>query len=309
MVKDRDYWALRCHLSGNALAKLEGRDPGHVREDIRKATELYPDLPWYSHPNKVTNEQKVQESLRKGIAVFDIHTPKENKALMRNIFRFAKDFQPDIFVLGGDNMNMDAVDHWLIDGKKVGALEGKRVKKDYQYFRENIHEPLMEVLPPDCEKVWMLGNHEKWIDLAISKNPNGEGYWAIENNLPLVEDGWLVFDYGELYTVGKLSFMHGEYTNKYNAEKTVNVYGTSIVYGHGHSYQVYTKTTPHNHQSHSGIQIPCACDLNPHNRLNKPNAWLNGFAVFYVQPNGFWNLYPVIAFDGSFVSPDGTFYE
>jgi hypothetical protein len=82
-----------------------------------------------------------------------------------------------------------------------------------------------------------------------------------------------------------------------------------MVYGHGHTYQAHTNITPIDSEAHTAVQIPCACDLNPHYRINKPNAWLNGFAVFYVQPDGSFNLYPVISIGGEFTAPTGVRYE
>ena len=52
----------------------------------------------------------------------------------------------------------------------------------------------------------------------------------------------------------------------------------------------------------------CGCALNPHYRRHAPNSWLNGFGVFYVYPNGNFQLYPVISVDGTFIAPNGRIY-
>ena len=69
--------------------------------------------------------------MQKGIAVFDLHYPHQNKVLWDNLLKFAKDFKPDVFVFGGDNLNMDAVDHWKMEKGQKRPLEGRRLKKEY----------------------------------------------------------------------------------------------------------------------------------------------------------------------------------
>ncbi len=250
--------------------------------------------------------KKVKGVYERGIAVYDPHTPHEDKVLFRNILKFARDFKPSTFLFGGDNLNMNAVDHWIQEGKKKMSLEGRRVKKDYEYYLKNVHYPLLEVLPRKCRKIWLKGNHEDWIKLAIDKNPNGEGYWEIENNIPL--DDWEVYEYNDVARVGKLRFTHGHYYNKYHAAKTVDTYARSIVVGHAHTHQCYTKIVPIGNEPHCCYSVPCACNLNPHYKKGQPNQWVNGFAVFYVYDNGKFNFYPVIALNGHFVSPDGKLH-
>ncbi len=220
-----------------------------------------------------------------------------------------KHSKPDVFIFGGDNMNFDAVDHWLHEKGMVRQLEGKRILAEYEGFKKEILNPLEEILPHTCRKIWLNGNHEDWVQLAIDKNPQGEGYWEIEHNLHLTEKGWEVYEYGKYAKVGKIVFIHGQYTNQYHAKKTVDVFERNVVYGHTHTFQAYTKITPVDNEPHSAISIPVACELNPDYARNRPNAWVNGFLVFYIYSKGYFNLYPVISIDGEFVSPDGKFYR
>lgn len=243
--------------------------------------------------------------MRVGIAVFDLHHPHHVKKLWKNILRFTEDIKPDIWVFGGDNEDLEVVSHWV--GNKRRRVEGKRLKKDYDDFNRDILDPLEAILPAEAERVFMLGNHEDWVEQYIDEHPEMEGFAEIRNNLHV--DNWQVFDYGNVYTNGKLNFMHGTYINIHNAYKTVQVYGKNIVYGHGHTFQAHTMTTPIGVESHMAMQVPCACDMNPHYALNRPNAWLNGFAVFYLQPDGSFNLFPVIATDSAFIAPNGKLYK
>jgi len=244
-----------------------------------------------------------------GVCVYDLHYPHHHQKLWKNILKFIKNNQPEIFVFGGDNMNFDAVDHWLHEKGMVRQLEGKRILAEYEGFKSEILNPLENLLPKSCRKIWLNGNHEEWVKIAIDKNPQGEGYWEIEHNLKLQEKGWEVIEYGKYVKVGKLVFIHGQYTNQYHSRKVVDAYERNTVYGHTHTFQAYTKITPVENEPHMGMSIPAACELNPEYMRNRPNAWVNGFGVFFIYGKGNFNLYSIIAIDGQFVGIDGKFYK
>ncbi|MBW2595145.1 MAG: hypothetical protein JRC93_04085 [Deltaproteobacteria bacterium] len=293
-------WKKYAPLSGEELGRRLGIDGANARRMIRKAKkdpELI-GLDWFGgRPEPIT--------LRKGIAVFDLHHPHHHSKLWHNILAFTDAFEPDVFVFGGDNQDLEVISHWV--GNKRRRVEGQRLKRDYTRFTKDVLAPIDDILGDDTERIYLLGNHEDWVEQYIDEHPEVEGFFEIRNNLPL--DNWAVYDYGEVAKVGKLYFTHGTYINIHNAYKTAQVYARNVAYGHGHTYQAHTLTAPLDVESHTATQLPCACKINPHYRRNHPNAWVNGFGVFYVQPNGNFSLYPVIAVDGSFTAPDGTFYE
>lgn len=244
--------------------------------------------------------------MKKLVAVFDLHYPHQDKVLWDNIMKFIEEFQPDVFAFGGDNMNMDAVDHWKMEKGQKRPLEGRRLLKEYQGFMNDIQTPLVNILPKDCRKIWHFGNHCDWVEKYIDKHPEVEGMLEIRNNLDFTN--WETYDYGKTSKVGKLYIDHGRYINQYSAAKTVNVYGRNIIYGHGHTSQSYTRVAPIDTQAHEATQVPCACKMNPDYMRNMPNAWVSGFAVAYMQNNGLFNLYVVKAINGHFVAPNGKYY-
>lgn len=278
-----DFWNNHHDWTGEALAREYGGDGAHWRRAKRKTTE----------PKGV-----------RGIAVFDLHYPHHSKKLWANILKFTEDFQPDVFVFGGDNLNADAFDHWKKEKKQYRQLEGVRVRKDYEGFQRDVLDRLP--LTDDCRRIFMLGNHEKWIEDYIDSHPEVEGYFEVEKNLAL--DDWEMYEYGQSAEVGKLHFLHGLYCLQHHAAKHVTVYHRSVVYGHLHTLQSYTEVTPLDSDAHTAFSIPCACDQNPDYMRNKPSAWIQGFGVFYVQPDGTFNVYPVTAFDGHFTAPTGVTY-
>jgi hypothetical protein len=234
-----------------------------------------------------------------GICVFDLHSPHHHKVLWKNILKITKRLKPDYFVLGGDNMNMDAVDHWLQDKGDRRHLEGKRLKQEYTDFQTKILDRVEKRLPSHCRKIFMLGNHEEWLEKYIDRMPELEGFAEIPKNLKL--DNWEIYEYGKTAKIGKLYFHHGQYTVKYAAAKTVDTFNRNIVFGHGHTYQVHTHISPIDDEAHIAVEMPCACEMNPDYMRNRPNTWVNGFGIFYMQDNGNFNLYPVVAIRGHFI--------
>jgi hypothetical protein len=241
--------------------------------------------------------------IQTGICVYDLHYPYHNKELWQNILKVAKELKPDFFIFGGDNLDMEAVNHWELDKGNKRAMEGKRLRKSYDTFQSEILDSLK--LPSYCRKIFMYGNHEEWIEKYIDKCPELEGFAEIERNLDLKE--WEIIPYHHTVKVGKIHFHHGEYTSKHHACKMVDVYERNIISFHLHTFQVHTKVTPIDGDAHSAYSMPCACKLNPGYMKDKPSAWVSGFGVFYLQPNGNFNIYPVISSKGHFVF-NGKYY-
>jgi predicted MPP superfamily phosphohydrolase len=241
-----------------------------------------------------------------GIAIYDLHFPEHDKQLWKNILKLAKDLKPDYFVFGGDNMDMKELSHWVHAKGDMRTLEGRRIKAEYTQFQEGVLDPLCAILKKPCEKHFLLGNHEDWAEQAIDRNPQGEGYWEVENNLKLKD--WTVYPLNRVCSIGKMHFIHGTYTNDAHAKKHVTNYESNIFYGHVHDHQIYTKVTPLNNEAHIGMSIPCACTLNPDYMRNKPNKWVNGLLVFTVFPDGNFTAHPIISNKGKF-EYSGKVYE
>jgi len=245
------------------------------------------------------------EDIKVGICVYDLHFPNHNKKLWENILRVIDNLKPDYFVFGGDNLDMDAVNHWEIEKGNRRGMEGKRLRKTYDTFNSDIMDNLNISLPDYCRKIFMFGNHENWLEQYIDKIPELEDFAEIERNLNLKD--WELIPYRQTVKVGKIYFHHGEYTGKHHASKMVDTFERNIIYGHLHSFQIHTKVTPIDGDAHMAISMPCACDLNPGYMKDKPSAWINGLGVFYIMPNGNFNVYPIISSKDHFVF-NGVYY-
>lgn len=249
----------------------------------------------------------------KGIALYDLQYPKHNPNLLKVVEKYLKSEKWDYLIYGGDNMDMDAISHWSIDGENNRALEGKRLKNDYKGFSEMLlrHKKLVG---KKCKIYFFIGNHEENPDRFVDKHPTLEGMIEILSNLPLKEIDAQIIKPRDFLKLGKIYFIHGDinsgqYAPQNHAKKIVDIYNRNVVYGHHHSLMVHTKISPAGiNETHTAFSIPCMADTNPDWAKNKPNAWINGFATFYITKNNF-SVFPVVAINNSFISPEGKYYK
>jgi predicted phosphodiesterase len=233
----------------------------------------------------------------------DIHHPYQDKGSINAVFQFLGEYGKQLsgIVLLGDQMDMDAISHW--EENNVREQENKRLKTSYQMFDADILTPIEGYVGAKCkERIFFIGNHEDWIEQAIDKLPREmEGLAEIEPNLQLEERGWKVIPFNHTYMLGKLTLCHGLYTNQYHARKMIDTFGESVLYGHTHDIQEYTKTTPVDvNDVHKAKSIGCLCNKNPMYGKNRPNKWAHAFSIVYVFPGGWFNEYTVNIVNGKF---------
>lgn len=249
---------------------------------------------------KKTKSKKV----KKGIFAPDMHYPLHDEAAMKILFDFAKDFKPDYFILGGDQLDMGSISYY--NKKKPKLVEGERLKNDYIDFQEDVLDKLDSILPSGAEKYFMIGNHEYRVDRLIECEPQHEGFIEVENNLKL--DDWNVVDMNDFIKIGKMVFIHGIRYNKYFSRYNLIDYNENIFCGHVHKLQMFTKCSPIDGQPKIGVGVPCLCDTNPEWKRGSPNDWLNGFMFWYQYPDGSFNFYiPIVVNNKATIN--GKVYE
>ena len=251
--------------------------------------------------------------IKRVVLLPDIHHPHHNKEAIKAVFQFIRYFKPHAVNILGDALNMDAVNHWKQEKGSKKYFEGKRLLKEYEAFDREILVPLERILPEDCEKTFMFGNHEEWINLLIDKMPQLEGLVEIDLCMGLQQRGWEVIPwihYNEekgsyergIKKYGKLLTFHGQYTTKYHSAKTVDSYSKSCAYGHTHDLQLYTKVTVDDHRDyHTAQSIGCLCNRSPEFLQGRMNRWVNAFGVLYVHEDGNYNLYVPVIINGKFI--------
>ncbi len=249
-------------------------------------------------------KEPLSASAKKFVALFDIHVgwewarsagkmivrPTHNEPAIKATLEFVKDFAPDVLIFGGDSINCGPVSHWLKG--KPRLVEGFRLKNELDKFADLFSEVALNA----DKTVFMIGNHEAWIDQMVDENPGLEG--MIEPQAYLEELWNETVSQGEMYRLtsgnvkSKLYFVHGDsvlQARQYRspARALVEAYGRNIRAGHVHTYDVYTKKSPIDKQDyHSGIIVPALASRDPYYVKSAPSNFMHGFEYGWFWPDG-----------------------
>lgn len=246
-------------------------------------------------------------------AVYDTHYPQHHKPTWKAIFNYLDFERTDLFVFGGDQLNLQCISHHT---KNQPLYRTRRAyMNEIQGFDRDILTPL-ESRFNNTKKVWIIGNHEDWEHDVIEEHPELEDAIGHVKLLHLVERGWEVVHLGHCFKYGKFHFIHGEIltgignqAGMYPSRKAVELYAGNVLAGHTHAPQTFTKISPVDAKNKwQGHISPTAGSVNPDYLRNRPTAWLNGFNRIEFAPNGQFNYYPIITIDGKFMW-NGKVYE
>ena len=237
------------------------------------------------------------------IALYDLQFPKHSPDVFDIAMQMAEDYPPDVFILGGDNLNCGAVSsHYPDPTTRVN----EPILKDFQQFDEKILKPIEAFKP--TEKVWLMGNHEMWLYDYMKANPELKDLLDVVKVLNLKERGWRIIPYKGYHRIGKVYHHHGDWRKsrqgrsfipKYHAAKAVAMVHRNIRYGHSHTFQVHSETNPlSSDDAHTGMCIPAACKLEQDYLEGGETAWLNGLYIGWVRGDGNFSDYVVVVSRG-----------
>jgi hypothetical protein len=228
-------------------------------------------------------------SERKWSTRYGKHTtvPTHNLAAIHTMFEFMEEWRPKIFLFGGDQFDAGEISHH--NRRKKRLTEGFRFKDSLDGFRREILDPIEARLPKDARKIWLPGNHERFLQDFLDENPEFEGLVNIEEYLGLAARGWECYGLREIATIGKCAFVHGELcTSQYPASRALRVYQRSVRFGHRHSTSVAVNIQCYDrpNERHTAKGVPCLRSLNPAWMGNGANNWSNGFLAGTVAKDG-----------------------
>jgi predicted phosphodiesterase len=243
---------------------------------------------------------------KQAVVIADLHFPFYDAPTFNAILDFIKQSKPDFCILLGDQLDLESISHWS-QGKPLFRPVGG-LKSDLDGFKSKILDPLQSALPRTCKKVWLEGNHERFITDLIEQQPELQGIVDHISYLKLHERGWQVIPLNGSFKLGKLTLIHGNqlqggmgYIGNQPSKKAVDIYATSVLCGHTHSAQSYTRVSPADqHQKWAGYISPVAGNQNPRFMRNKPNANTTGLSIVELRPNGNFNCYLCLTVDGEF---------
>lgn len=246
------------------------------------------------------------------VGVWDLHYPKHHVPTWNAVMDFVQSNPDKIagFYFGGDQLDNEEISH---HSKSQPILRPTgSYHKNTAGFDGKILKPLEAALDPDVPRIWQIGNHDDWEYQLVAHSPELQGTIERPGLLKLTDRKWEVLPLGIGYQLGQATLLHGEaltgignQASVYHAKRAVESYCSSVIYGHVHSLQSYTKVMPFNtKRKWIGVCSPAACSLNPGYLKNRPTAWINGFTIIELHdpgnPNSNFNVYPIVVSDGRF---------
>lgn len=236
----------------------------------------------------------------------DLHFPHYSKKTWDAMLAFIKANKIAGFGFGGDQFDNEEISHHT-KGKPF-FRERASFKRNTDNFEQLILRPLEAALPKDAEKIWIVGNHDRFERDLIEEQPELEGIIERTDSLRLSERGWTIVPLGHSYKLGELNVIHGEIltgignqAGAYPAKKALEIYSSNVLAGHTHAPQSFAKISPVESRKKDMAWIaPILGATNPYYLRNRPTAWIQGFTVVELRDKGLFNLYPVTVFDGKF---------
>jgi hypothetical protein len=244
-----------------------------------------------------------ERSVTRGAILADTQIPFQID--LRPIYEFLGDFKPTILALAGDML--DCTELLGVPKIKPDSIDWSKIFQEID-MANSMLDDLAKVCDPKIKDFWM-GNHELRLEKFRNKFPKMKDVVPdLEEQLHLKKRGYRVHDQLEIVKYGKFGVFHGQDYSTFHTKNNVTNYEMNLVYGHVHTPQMYTKHAAVGHEPKMAMSLPCLCNRNPEWKQGASNSWVNGFAVFYLQPNGDFNIYSINIIDGRFVSPDGKLY-
>ena len=247
---------------------------------------------------------KQASELKQTVVVYDTHYPVWHKPTWNVIFDYLKQNPPSEFIFGGDQFHFDCISHHT-DGMPLYRTR-RAYQNEIEGFEKDVLIPLEKLLPKNCKKIWIIGNHERFEQDLIERHPELDGAIDHVRLLRLIEREWIIIPLAHAYKLGKLNVIHGEVLSGignqcglFPAKKAVELYAGNVLAGHTHAPQTYTKVSPVEQSNKwQGWIAPIAGAVNPSYLRNRPTGWLNGFVIVDVFANGQFNLFPIIVING-----------
>jgi predicted phosphodiesterase len=238
--------------------------------------------------------RKTRDRLKKIITLSDLHHP--DNIDISGIVDLVEDEQPDEIIYIGDVINATGISEKY--SKKDFEQGMYDTMAEFESFMEKIHTPLRNAAP-NAKFTITLGNHDgQRVDKAINGVPERAKLLDYRKLLP----GIRVIPYGQLYSVGELSYTHGAYYGENCAKQMLIATNRNTIFGDTHTVSEYTKKSMVTGDTMFSKTIGCLTDRNPKYRPGTPNSWVNAFHIAYIRKDGKAYEFTIkLQKDGSFV--------
>jgi len=318
-VKASEFWAINNgvvtdwqvrKLGGfTNIRKIEFPVPDDIviKDKPKKFTGIEAKLTHFTthviEPKKLFKTAKLNDDdVFRMLVMPDTHVPEHDPAAVKAFIQFGEWYKPHGIINIGDFMEMEAVSHW-----PARDMRPRRIVPQIQAGKEILQEINDRFGKQLIFRYYLIGNHEDWLDqYLVAKVP--ELFDGIENLgikfgiahlLNLEQYGYTVIPLNEILAIGKhCHFIHGYYTNKYHANKHLEVFGVNTYYGHLHDVQSISQVSVKG--VHEAMSLGCLRDLNAPFLKGKPNNWSHAFGIFEFRKDGQFTRYVPIIINGKF---------
>lgn len=230
------------------------------------------------------------------------HVPFADKQLVAGFMELLQDLGDKVvsFHLAGDFLDLNSLSSH--DKGKFTAIPGLSLTDEYAAGNV-ILDQIDAILPKDCEKSYLWGNHcfraKRWMgDMQNAKTPIPMPTEALK----LYERGYNVhenWDNDYIKLGDHLMVLHGIYWNQYSAKKHLDVLRTSCLYYHTHRIQSYVEG---NHAAfNGGFMGDLKSPAFNYASMGMKSQWQNGFNLVYVDSKGDFFMQQIIVCNGKFV--------
>ena len=235
----------------------------------------------------------------KVLAQPDTHAKFVHRPSFDAFVKYMKWYQPHVHIIMGDFADCEGLAHW-----EQSTLEPRRIVPEMKIARALLKE-LVDAQDPNCVKIFLEGNHEYWIQMALTRMPelfDGLEDLGIEISvktlLALDKFGFELFPLNHLIKIGKAHFTHGLFTGQNHAKKHLDTLKGNVYYGHLHDTQSHNQTSLDGHME--AASLACLCRLDAQFLKGRPNNWVNGFGQFEFFPDGNYTFVRPTMFEGRF---------
>lgn len=253
------------------------------------------------------------ENLKCAIVLPDIHAPFADKLTLLAVEKYMADHKWDYYINLGDHLDYFTISKY--NEGKPGVIEGRTILEECQAGEKILarHEKIIRHNNPEAKMFLLEGNHEYRATIFTQRFPHLKGIIEPEEVLKLKKKkieyikSWSA---GQILSIGKANFTHGDYTNIHHAKKMVEAYEDNIFYGHTHDCNSYNKTTKGTGKTKVGQAMGCLCDYPAHEDYTRGKAtnWQQAIGTFFFYPDGQFTYYISRIFNNTFIAPDGTVY-
>jgi len=246
--------------------------------------------------------KKSKGVIERAIVTPDKHFPIHDEKAISVVCQAIELVKPDTYIDLGDTGEWEHFSSHYWKGRSAKPMEDLIPLLDKDVSDVNAG---MDIIDKSLDKVnckerhFVQGNHEVWLDKFVVRYPYLKEYTTY-NALRLKERGYKYHPYNrkKLLKKGKLNFTHGKYVPKYHAFKHLDMYGESIMYGHTHDLQRFTKTTAGG--TISAWSLGCLKDIEADEDWlsGRLTNWNHAFAIIDFYKNGDYKVEVVEIING-----------